>query len=175
MITITAQGQTEQLKDTVEVTVIPAPDEIHMSMAGLILKPEESVTLKPILKSDITPFCEKLSFASSNEDVAVVDENGVVTAVFADEDDPTTVITITTCNGLTAECLVTVVDAEAESAASFNYQTASIVNGDSAAVSLTLNKEALDNGYSVRSSDPEVLSIDENLMFTVNVPEDRLA
>ena len=166
-VTVTVRGQ-NGLADSVEITVIPGPDEIVMNLTELILKPEESVVLKPILKSAYEVYCTNLSYHSSDTDVVVVDDAGLVTAAMFEGEST---VTITTCNGLSVKCLVRVVAADAETKASFSYETASIVNGDSASVALTLNKEAIDRGYFIRSSNSDVLSIDDTLAIEAHVPE----
>ena len=107
------------------------------------------------LTADSAEYCDKVIFASSNEAVASVSATGKVKALATGA----ATITARSCNGLEARCEITVVSTGDASKASFAWETASIVAGDSAALNLRLNKAAIERGYTVTSSAPEALSV----------------
>ena len=87
---------------TCEVSVEKAPTSISLSPTSLKLAAGGmQFALKTVLSSGSG---SKVTYASSNPDVASVDENGVVTTV----SKGTAVITASTFNGRTASCAVTV-------------------------------------------------------------------
>ena len=84
------------------VTVIKAPTALTLNRTELLMQPTEIVALKPSLSKGSAA---NLVFSSSDESVAVVDGAGNVEAVSLG----TCVITVSTNNGLSADCRVYVV------------------------------------------------------------------
>lgn len=89
---------------TCKVTVVPTPVEsIELSNSSLNLTEGDTATLTAIVgPEDATD--KTVTWTSSDESVATVSSEGVVTAVKAGS----ATITATTSNGLTASCIVTV-------------------------------------------------------------------
>ena len=87
-----------------KIEAIPTPaTSIALNISEVELGYEETVQLvATVMPDDATD--KSVTWASADEAVATVDENGLVTAVAKG----TTTITATTVDGLTAECIVTV-------------------------------------------------------------------
>ncbi|MBD5247960.1 MAG: leucine-rich repeat protein [Barnesiella sp.] len=87
-----------------KIEAIPTPaTSIALNISEVELGHEETVQLvATVMPDDATD--KSVTWASADEAVATVDENGLVTAVAKG----TTTITATTVDGLTAECIVTV-------------------------------------------------------------------
>ena len=87
-----------------KIEAIPTPaTSIALNISEVELGHEETVQLvATVMPDDATD--KSVTWASADEAVATVDENGLVTAVAKG----TTTITATTVDGLTAECVVTV-------------------------------------------------------------------
>ena len=87
---------------TCKVTVKPDPTAVKLNTISLDLKVGETYTLvKTLTPSNAYP---KVTWSSNNTNIATVSASGVVTA----KGTGTTVITVTTYNGKTATCKVTV-------------------------------------------------------------------
>ena len=166
---ITAEGQ-NGLTASIHVHVLPSPTGIFLNAGAVSLAIGEEVTLTPELTADSAEYCKKVSFVSDNERVVTVSASGRVKALASGE----TIITARTCNGLEARCAVTVLEANVESKASFSWETATIVVGDSAALNLKLNKAAIERGYTVTSSAPEALSVDGNRIVAKAASEEAV-
>lgn len=96
----TANGKTAQCL----VTVLPAAESIELDKAEIQLKEGGSATLSAkILPEDA--LAEKAVFTSDNESVAVVDQNGVITAKAVGSAK-----IMVTAGDITAECLITVTE-----------------------------------------------------------------
>ena len=78
--------------------------DINISESEMTIKEGESVTLTTTCYPDNTTFSKKITWSSSDTNVATVDANGTVTAKSAG----TAVITATSENGKTASCTVKV-------------------------------------------------------------------
>lgn len=84
-----------------QVTVTVMPDGVTLDITDIQLESQQTVQLTAILTpDDVTE--KKLTWTTSDGDIAVVDYNGVVRARFPGE----AWITVTTVNGLTAVCHV---------------------------------------------------------------------
>ena len=152
---ITAEGQ-NGLAASISVHVLPSPTGITLNAGAISLAIGEDVVLTPELTANSAEFCKKVTFDSSNAQVASVDATGHVKALSAGE----TTIKARTCNGLEAKCTIRVEQTGAMGSVAFDWETATIVAGDSAALNLTLNKAAFERGYTVTSSAPEILSVE---------------
>ena len=88
------------------VTVQPATfeiTEISLDRTSAAMRTGESFKLTPMI-TPANAADKRLTWASSNPNIANVSDNGCITAISAG----TTVITVTSSNGLTASCIVTV-------------------------------------------------------------------
>ena len=93
------------LKASCKITVVVPPSSVSIYPTSKTLKPSETVTLRATV-SPSSAYDKSVSWTSSNDAVAEVDEEGVVTAI----SPGTATITATTINGKTATCKVTVSD-----------------------------------------------------------------
>ena len=148
------------LSAQVNLKVRAVPAAIYLAASGLNLTAGENVTLKPeVLKAaNLAPEADvddAVSYSSSAPGVAKVDANGTVTAVSAG----TAVITVETCNGLTAACTVKVLS-KGSAKTEFSFKTATMIKGDTAALQFNLSKDAYERGFSLQSSDPAALQVD---------------
>ena len=95
------------LSATCQVTVIPTlATSIELDKTEISLEATETATLVATVLPDLTTN-KSVTWSSSNESIATVDENGVVTAIAVGE----AIITVTSTDGsnLSATCKVTVV------------------------------------------------------------------
>ena len=95
------------------------------------------------LKATITPMDvmdNTITWSTSNPDIATVSARGIVTAKSAG----TAVITAKTCNGLTAECTISIINVPVSSVA-LNVSTASLWVGETMSLTATTNPTTADN------------------------------
>ena len=100
--TITVKTQDKAVKTTFTVTVKEKPTKVSVSPKKTTLNAGETQQLKVTLTP--TNALRKLTYSSDNENVATVDKDGLITAV----EPGTATITVTTSNGRSVECAVTV-------------------------------------------------------------------
>lgn len=136
------------------------PTGIYLGVTGINLVEGEAVQLRTSFRSDSVLFDDTVSFKSSAPTVAKVDENGVVTAVSIGY----TVVTAQTVNGLEDSCIISVTDADTVQSRSFGWETATIVAGDSEELEVILNKADFERGYSISSSNPQILAVDADAL-----------
>lgn len=98
---ITAKSKNGKASASMTVKVLKAPDKVGLSQKSLQIALSETAALDVLLPDGTHT---TLSWASSNPAAATVDENGVVTALALGD----AVITVTTHNGKTASCAVSV-------------------------------------------------------------------
>ncbi len=91
-----------------KINVRKPPEKIELDKTSVVLGVEERCQLKSILEENVIQ--KEITYTSADETVAVVDENGKITAVSEGE----TVITASTYNEKTADCYVTVKSAPTE-------------------------------------------------------------
>ena len=91
-----------------KINVRKAPEKIELDKSSVVLGTGEHCPLKSILEKDVIE--KEITYTSDDETVAVVDENGRITAV----DEGETIITASTYNNKTADCHVTVKSAPTE-------------------------------------------------------------
>ena len=117
-------------------------------------------TISPDNASDKT-----LTWTSSDEAVATVDNNGLVTAVGAGNCK----ITVSSSNEKTEECKVTV--RTPVSAVSFNKDTLELVEGKTATLICTVSPDnATDKSLTWKSSNESVATVDKNGLVTAIAP-----
>lgn len=128
---ITVKVRENGVKDTVKITVEPEKIEaqsVSLNKTSMRLKAGESETLTAtLLPHNITE--KKLEWTTDKPSVAKVDQNGKVKAV----KEGTAVITVTTTNGKTKNCTVTVEKKAAEvSSVSLDKTSLTLKKGGSA-------------------------------------------
>ena len=148
---------------TVLVDVLHAPSSIEMNVEVLRLVVGESVTLQPVLHSSFEIYRDVIRFASENEGIVSVNADGVICALVPGE----ATVTASACNGVSDAVRIEVVSAPQEAGIAFAADSFSIVCGDSASVPVVLNKAAMERGYTITSSDPQMLSV-EGLQLKAN-------
>lgn len=135
---------------------------IAINPENLALKVGESNQLSVVFTPENTTD-KSVTWASSDEAVATVDENGKVTAVAVSK----AVITATTANGLKAECAITVVETPASGividleAMGITGDNLEMRVGEVKAISAKVEPEtATDKSLTFESADPAIASVD---------------
>ncbi len=150
------------------VTVQPedeiiAISEISVNPTELILTEGETykltATVKPANATD-----KSVTWKSSDRAVATVDENGVVTAVSGG----TATIYVSSSNGLTVECKVTVIPAviPVESISLSNTELLMRVGYTSELIAIVRPENATDKRVTWKSADPSIATVDANGIVT---------
>lgn len=110
-------------KATCKVTVLCAPQSVALNHTSASMVPKGTLTLKAVCSP--SGCVNSVTYTTSNASVAKVSTSGKVTAV----GKGTATISATTCNGLTATCVVTVRSAPTKVA--LNQKTAKLCVGQS--------------------------------------------
>ncbi len=144
------------------ITVAPTPVEsVTLNLSETTLKYGETLQLIAKLRPENATY-KSVTWSSSDAGVATTDENGLITAVSVG----TAVITVTTANGLTAECEVTVVPTPVEFV-TLNHIEATLKSGETLQLTATLRPEnATDKSITWSSSDAGIATVDENGLVT---------
>ena len=162
-ITATCQG----LSATCHITVKPIlPQSITLNSESESLHIGETVQLTATVLPENTTN-KTVTWASKNENIATVDENGLVTAVALGECDITA-----TCQGVSATCHITVKPVLPESIIlSSEYE--SIFIGETLQLTATvLPENTTDKTVTWASSDETIATVDQNgLVTTVDLGE----
>lgn len=124
---ITAEVQDTELSAVCKITVLPKIESVDLSDTTLSLKVGGTVQLTYTVQPE-DAVVETATYTSSDESVATVDEEGVVTAVA----DGTATITVDV-DGVTAECEVTVSTKAASAAGSNSGSSAASGSGQTEA------------------------------------------
>ncbi|MBO5748469.1 MAG: Ig-like domain-containing protein, partial [Muribaculaceae bacterium] len=153
-----------------KVTVVPTlAESIALDKTEISLEATETATLVATILPELTTD-KSVEWSSSDKTVAVVDENGVVTAVAVGE----AIITATTADGsnISATCKVTVIPTLAVSI-ELNQTEASIEEKSEFQLTATILPEHTTNKeVAWSSSDMWIASVDENgLVRTYSVGE----
>ena len=136
-----------------EVTVVIRPTEIVIEQEAELTQ-GESLQLTAVFTPEETTERE-LTWSSSDETIATVDENGLVSAIKVGK----AVITATTSNGLTATCTVTVLRRiiYAESI-SLDSSEAELTQGESVRLTATVSPDNTDDKTVIWSSSDEAVA-----------------
>ena len=153
---VTAVCGTAQATCIVEVSAMATSLKIHP--ANLVASVGESIALK--LSFGSADEYANVLFESSDESIATVRQDGLVTFHKAG----TVKISAETCNGVDDEITVTV--GEKPGSVAFAAQTASILKGDAALLPVVFDKGGC--YYQLTSSNPDVLSVDEDGRIVAN-------
>ena len=149
---------------TAECTIIVAPtpvESVTLNLSETTLKYGETLQLTATLRPE-NATDKSVTWSSSDAGVATVDENGLIAAVAVGK----AVITVTTTNGLTAECEVTVTPTPVESV-TLNHIETTLRSGETLQLTATLRPEsATDRSLTWSSSDAGVATVDENGLVT---------
>ena len=165
-VTVTAKSG---VSASIRVTVVATPVEtVTLNRTEASLKVSEQLQLEAnVLPEDVTD--RSVTWSSSNSSIVSVDETGLVTAINVGS----AVVTATTSNGLSAECLVNVVETPV-SEVIIDKEALGIVGddlemmvGEVRTINVTVLPEtATDKNVSFNSSNPMVASVDERGVLT---------
>ncbi|MDE5586113.1 MAG: Ig-like domain-containing protein, partial [Muribaculaceae bacterium] len=151
---------------TVTEKVIEA-EGIKLDVTEATITEGETLTLTATIDPETTTD-KTLTWSSSDEEVATVDKNGVVTAV-----KPGTVtITVSTSNGKTASCEITVkAKVIAADGIKLDVTEATITEGETLTLTATIDPETTtDKTLTWTSSDEAIATVDENGVVTAVKP-----
>ncbi|MDE5828965.1 MAG: Ig-like domain-containing protein [Duncaniella sp.] len=155
--TIITATTTNGLTASCELTVIVPVSGLILNESEASIEIGKSITLSATVEPDDATEI-KLIWSSSNEEVATVDEEGVVTAVAVGE----AIITVTAHNGISASCVVTVKPIVAEDI-TLNHTSLELIEGDTEILTVTVAPEnTTDKTVTWISSDNEVATVDDN-------------
>lgn len=157
------------LKTTCTVTVVKSIitpiTSVVLDKENESLKEGDKLTLHATINPSDTTDDKTLTWTSSNEDVATVDSDGVVTAVSSGEAD----ITVKTSNGKTDSCHITVTRKEIPiESVTLDQENIEIVEGSNAILNATINPEntTQDKTLTWSSENPEVATVDHKGVVT---------
>ncbi len=160
-IIVTTEDQNK--KDTCAVTVIFSVKNVTLSPSMANIMEGETQQLTAIL-TPANATNQNVSWSSSDEAIATVDNNGLVTAV-AEGD---AIITVTTEDGnLTATCAVHVETFIAVTGVNIDPATATIIEGNTQQLTASLTPEnATNQNVSWSSSDETIATVNNNGLVT---------
>ena len=136
-------------------------EKVSLNKSATTLTEGESETLTATITPSNATGDKTVKWSSSNEAVAAVDSNGKVTAKKAG----TAVITVTSSNGKSASCTVTVKQKEiAITGISLNKSTTSLTEGESETLTATITPSNATGDKTVKwsSSNEAVAAVDSN-------------
>lgn len=181
----TVNGKKAECKITVskKVTEIPITS-VSLNKTDLSLEEGQSEVMVATINPSDTTESKELEWSSNNDAVATVDSQGKVTAVKEGEAK----ITVTTSNGKTASCIVTVMKKEIPiTSVSLNKNELNLKAGKSEVLIATINPANTTNDKTLKwtSSNEAVATVNENgevkaisqgtAMITVTTINDKTA
>ena len=149
------------LTDTCNVTVISQITSVHLNLTAITLDEGVSQTLRATINPSDTTDAKTLTWKSSNEAVATVDQEGKVIAL----KEGVATITAMTVNGRRAECKITV-NKPSENipieSVSLNKTTLTLKTGVAETLVATINPSETtdDTTLTWKSSNEEVATVD---------------
>ncbi len=144
------------------VTVVPGEipvSSISLSNTELLMREGHTADLIAIVRPDDATD-KSVVWTSSDEGIVTVDQNGIVTAIKQGQ----AVITVTSSNGMTAQCIVTVVpDITAVESITLNKYELTLKEGEVYNLEATIIPDnATDKTVTWKSSDLDVATVSEN-------------
>lgn len=137
-----------------------AVKEISLDKATAVITKGESLQLALTINPEDAQY-DEIKWVSSDENVATVDQNGLVTAV--EKGEATVKVTV---SNMTAECKVTVVGIPAESI-TLDKEHITLVKKETAQLTATvLPEDADDKTVTWASSDNNIATVDDNGLVT---------
>jgi uncharacterized protein YjdB len=138
------------------ITVTQPVTGVSLNLSEATIEVGESIALEATVSPE-TATDKTLTWRSSDETVATVNESGVVKAQSAGK----TTITVTTSNGISASCVITVT--QPVTGVTLNLSEATIEVGESIALEATVSPDnATDKTLTWRSSDETVATVNES-------------
>ncbi len=159
IITATLDGKTATCTITVDVELESVTIENQDKVLELLKK--QSAKLEVIINPENTTIEPTATWTSSDESVATVNENGLVTAVGIGS----ATITVDYGNGITASRDIEVTEITANSISINNIIESMLIN-DSVELGFTLNPADATDDVTWISSDENILTVDENGIVT---------
>ena len=163
IITATTVDGTD-LSATCKVMVVPTlAESVVLNLNEVSLEATETATLVATVLPELTTD-KSVEWSSSNESVAAIDANGLVTAITVGE----AIITATTADGsnLSASCKVTVVPTLAETITLDKTEISFEATETATLVAIVLPELATDKSVEWSSSNESVATIDANGLVT---------
>lgn len=157
------------LSDTCEITVISEISSVSMNVTAIGLEIGNEQTLRASINPVDTTDDKTLTWKSSNEKVATVDQNGKVTAIAKG----TSTVTVRSINGRTAECVVTVNDASVDipiNSITLNETSVSMEEESTKQLTAAIlpANTTMDKTLTWTSNQPDIASVDEHGMITAH-------
>ena len=153
--TATVAADSEGVTATAEVTVYFKIEGIALNKSTAEIDINKTETLTVIYSPENTTDSRKITWKSSDDKIAQVDENGTVTAHKRGK----ATITATASNGVKATCTVQVLVPITD--ITFESDTVSIPRSTRQKVPFTLSPEDYTDTYTVTSSDTEIATVDK--------------
>ena len=148
----------------VSCKVVPTlAESITLDMTTVSLRATETIMLVATILPETTAN-KSVTWNSSNESVAIVDENGVVTAIAVGE--ATIIATTTDGSNLSASCKVTVVPTLAESITLDKTEISLEATETATLIATVLPELATDKSVKWSSSNEAIAVVDENGVVT---------
>ena len=151
------------LRAVCRVNVLPAPPKVLLDAEEITLGVKESYALDARYDSEETDYGGAFSYKSSNEKVVSVSGDGVITA----KKKGSAVVTVTSEDGLSASCRVTVQNAP--TSVKLTPAKTELGVGQSVQLRYALSKNSA-GSVRFESSDPNVLTVNESGMATAVAP-----
>ncbi len=173
LVTAIAVGETtitattvdgSNLSATCKVTVIPTlATSITLDKSEINLEAKETTTLVAIVLPELTTD-KSVEWSSSDESIAIVDENGIVTAIAVGE--ATITATIVDGTNLSATCKVSVIPTLATSITLDKTEISLEAKETDTLVATVLPELATEKSVEWSSSDESIAIVDENGIVT---------
>ncbi len=148
------------LTATCDVTVWKYPDSVSLDKTSIETGEGLTEQLTPVLNPNDS-HTKSFTWTSSDESIATVSQDGLVTAA----QKGTATITVTTSNGKSAQCVVTV--KELPQSVKLNKSKATIKVGSTERIKATITpSDAYNAGYTWKSSDKTVATVSSTGLVT---------
>lgn len=164
-----ASNETPTIKATAEITVLRKGDFIlQLDKTTAILNKGEEITLIPTF-TPTSVSNKAVTWKSSNENVATVDENGKVTAIA--EGKSTITATSQANTEKTATCEITVQDKISVQGVTIDIPEKELIVGESIKLTATINPQnASDKRISWKTDNQQIAEVDQNGNVTAKAP-----
>ena len=155
--TATVTADSEGVTATAEITVYFKLEGIALNKSTAEIDINKTETLTVTYSPENTTDSKKITWKSSDDKIAQVDENGTVTAIKRGK----ATITATASNGAEAKCTVQVQVLVPITGIAFESDTVSNPRSTRQKVPFTLSPEDYTDTYTVTSSDTEIATVDK--------------
>lgn len=153
----------------INIAQLIAPTSLTLNITETILEPGQQLQLVATVGPE-EAYDKSVTWTSSDEDIATVDEDGLVTIVAAASVNPQSVVITATSVAvptLTATCTINLTTLTAPTSVTLNVTEAELAKGEMLQLIATvLPEEAYDKTVTWISSDENVATVDENGLVT---------